>query len=32
VQFREFPSDTRLGVRIRVDSLADKLQRRRQSR
>lgn len=32
LQFREFPSDTRLGVRIRVDSLADKLQRRRQSR
>lgn len=32
LQFREFPSETRIGVRLRIESLADKLQRRRQSR
>lgn len=32
LQFREFPSETRLGVRFRIDDLRDRIQRRRQER
>ncbi|MCW5937921.1 MAG: hypothetical protein KIT11_11520 [Fimbriimonadaceae bacterium] len=32
ILFRSFPSDTRFGVRFRLDSFVDRLQRRRQSR
>jgi hypothetical protein len=32
ILFREFPADTRFGVRFRLDGLVDKLKQRRQSR